>query len=284
MISTASQHPVTQRTLLGPPIAVDTHVHIHDCFQLSQFFDAAARNFSLAVRDHESRQGATGALLLTEVEGTSVYDLLWSASDLVMSQLGEWQIYSTPDPRALLFEKPSTLPLMLVAGRQVRVQGGLEVLALGCRENFTDGMAIEAALQRTRDCRSLPVLPWGFGKWTLFRGRRIRELILREDPSAFCLGDVGGRWRGLSEPPLLAEGRSQGFAVLPGSDPLPFSEQVGRAGSSGLVLPHSLRLDRAVEGLLRSLPRTDIGTESFMNLERLGPFVQQQIRMQLRKL
>lgn len=284
MTPTSSQLPLTRRSQLGPPIMVDAHVHIHECFHLGQFLDAAARNFTSAIHDHANRQEAAGALLLTEVEGACVFDSLRAASGVLMSQLGDWQAYSTPDPRALLFESPSTLPLLLIAGRQIRVRGRLEVLALGCLDTFPDGMAIEEALRRTRDSSSLPVLPWGFGKWTLSRGRQIRELIVHEDPDALCLGDVGGRWRGLSEPSLLAEGRSRGFAVLPGSDPLPFPGHVGRAGSSGLVLPLALQLDHAAEDLLQSLPQDETGAVTYMELERLGPFVLHQIRMQLRKI
>ena len=284
MTHPASQLPLTTRGQLGPPIVVDTHVHIHDCFHLGPFLDAAARNFNSAIRDHATHRQAAGALMLTEVEGVGVFDSLKTASTDRISQLGDWQVYSTSDPRALLFEKPSAIPLLLIAGRQIRVQAGLEVLALGCLETFTNGMPIETALHRTRECGSLPVLPWGFGKWTLGRGRRIRGLIAGENPDAFCLGDVGGRWRGLSEPGLLADGRSLGYAVLPGSDPLPFPQQVSRAGSSGMVLPISLRLDHPTENLLQSLRRANTDVVTYMDLEKLAPFVQHQLRMQVRKL
>ena len=276
--------PVTDRGGLGPPIVADTHVHIYDCFDLDSFFDAAAHNFETAARDHTADREAAGALLLTEVQGASVFDSLRTASATDLRRLGDWQAYSTPDPRALLFEKPSSIPLLLIAGRQIRVRTGLEVLALGSLEAIANGMAIEDTLEKTRQAGALPVVPWGFGKWTLARGRRIRELIDKEGSDAFCLGDVGGRWRGLSEPALLTQGRSLGYSVLPGSDPLPFPRETRRAGSSGVILPIALDLEHATEDLLSSLRQVDADVATYMELETLGPFVQHQLLMQARKL
>ena len=276
--------PMTERQILGSPIVVDCHVHIHDHFDLGRFFDAAAANFTHAAAESSIPGHAAGALLLSEVQGTRFFAVLRDDTDSLQAGLGPWRIFSTPDPRALLIEKTSTMPLLLVAGRQVRTVEGLEVLALGSLSSIPDGGEIQTTIEQVRDAGGLPVIPWGFGKWTLARGRRIRQLIDTAEPEAFCLGDVGGRWIGSKEPALLTEGRCQGFTVLPGSDPLPFGREIARPGSSGMVLPCSLDMGRAVEELLLALRGDLSDARAYMQLESLGIFLQHQILMQVRKL
>jgi hypothetical protein len=275
--------PATHRTVVGPPLVVDTHVHIHECFELEAFMTAAAANLARAIGHPAAADTATGALCLTEVEGTSVFDDLSSLSAANEERLGDWRPYSTPDPRVLLFEAPASIPILMVAGRQIRTREGLEVLALGCREAIEDGLTIDRALEETQLAGALPIIPWGFGKWTLDRGDTIRKLIDNRGPEAFCLGDVGGRWKGLPEPSLLVTGRERGFAILPGSDPLPFAREVYRPGSSGVVLPHSASVDRVLEDLLHNLQQTADESRAYMHLESLGLFIRHQIGMQMRR-
>jgi hypothetical protein len=275
--------PAADRTSVGPPLVVDTHVHIHECFELGAFMTAAAANFARAIDDLSTTDTAAGALFLTEVEGTSVFDDLSSPSTFNEAQLGDWQPYSTPDPRVLLFEAPASMPILMIAGRQIRTREGLEVLALGCREVIEDGLTIDRALEETHLAGALPIVPWGFGKWTLARGETIRRLIDDRGPEAFCLGDVGGRWQGLPEPSLLVAGRQRGFTILPGSDPLPFAREVARPGSSGVVLPRSASVDGVLEDLLHNLQQTEDESRAYMHLESLGPFIRHQIRMQMRR-
>jgi hypothetical protein len=275
--------PPAELTSVGPPLIVDTHVHIHECFGLDAFMTAAAANFARAIEDLPAASTAAGALFLTEVEGTSVFEDLSSPSVVNEERLGDWRPYSTPDPRVLLFEAPASMPILMVAGRQIRTREGLEVLALGCREAIEDGLTIDSALEETRLAGALPIIPWGFGKWTLARGDIIRELIATREPEAFCLGDVGGRWKGLAEPSLLVAGRERGFAILPGSDPLPFAREVARPGSSGVVLPRSASVGPILEELLQDLQRPEHDGRAYMNLESLGSFIRHQIRMQMRR-
>ena len=273
----------TGHASLGPPLLVDTHVHIHECFDIGEFFDAAAGNLSRAVRDRATRGSAGGVLLLTEVQGSSAFESLRNPSSAIRDQLRDWQISTTPDPRALLCEKRASLPLLIIAGRQIRTREALEVLALGCLETIEDGLEIDEALRRSRQWGALPVIPWGFGKWTASRGQKVRDLITQQATETFCLGDIGGRWRGLSEPSLLAEGREHGYTILPGSDPLPFAREVHRVGSSGIELSIGSRLEDATRDLLARLRRLTPEDRVFLQLESLGPFVRHQLLMQTRR-
>ncbi|MDQ3773098.1 MAG: hypothetical protein M3461_01250 [Pseudomonadota bacterium] len=43
-----------------PAVLIDTHVHIHGCFPLAGFFDAAHANFERAARAHDGEDGFIG--------------------------------------------------------------------------------------------------------------------------------------------------------------------------------------------------------------------------------
>lgn len=279
-----NRHPSTGRSSLGPPILVDSHVHIHAGFDLGRFLDSASENSRRALGGESQTDDASAVLMLTEIQGVDVFAALADGQDSVMRNLGGWQLSSTPDPKALLFEKTSSIPILLVAGRQIRVHTGLEVLALACLGEIADGLEIELVLRKVDDAGALAVIPWGFGKWTLARKRRIQQLIEQGGTELFCLGDVGGRWRGLAEPQLLVRGRRKGFAVLPGSDPLPFPEEVERAGSAGVVIPQSLTLDQATSNLVSLLRRQDPSNSAYLQLQSLPRFLRHQILMQIRRL
>jgi hypothetical protein len=47
-------------------ILVDAHVHIHDCYNVGEFFDSACTNFKFAAERLGHENNFTGILLLTE--------------------------------------------------------------------------------------------------------------------------------------------------------------------------------------------------------------------------
>ena len=60
-----------------PAVLIDTHVHIHGCFPLAGFFDAAHANFERAARAQpgslkSSHDGFIGVLMLTRPQAPTV--------------------------------------------------------------------------------------------------------------------------------------------------------------------------------------------------------------------
>jgi len=173
--------------------------------------------------------------------------------------------------------------LLLISGRQIRTSQGLEILALGCEERIEDGLTLEDTAQAVRKAGALPVLPWGFGKWTFGRQQLVRRVIDGETRASICLGDIGGRWQGSREPRLLATARQRGLPILPGSDPFPFPSQVNAAGSSGLLLPISLDTSNPTAALLRALEQSAASAQRYLQAEDPFTFLWHQMLMQVRK-
>jgi hypothetical protein len=172
--------------------------------------------------------------------------------------------------------------LAVVAGRQLATREGLEVLALGTTELPTKRMPLEEAVAWAQDASALPVIPWGFGKWTLGRGKKIREAIAWAEPSQVFFGDNGGRLRGFPTPALLDRAVAHGFRVLPGSDPLPLPGQGTRAGSAGIAVEGEIDFSMPFSSFVSAVAR-DADAYRFMDASGLPAFLTNQTRMILQK-
>jgi hypothetical protein len=174
--------------------------------------------------------------------------------------------------------------LTLVSGFQVATSEDLEVLAIGTRERVADGQTFDRSLAQVRASGAFPVIPWGFGKWTLQRGQLIGRLVQSASPGELAFGDNGGRIAGLPAPRLLKLAASRGFAILPGTDPLPFPDQVDRVGSSGFMLPGvDLEGTAPAAAIKRALCAAGQDADGYLALTGPVAFALTQARMQIRK-
>jgi hypothetical protein len=174
-------------------------------------------------------------LILTETAGTNCFHGLLHDPDILTST--GWRVTPTDETCSLLLDRDHTPTLVIVAGRQIVTSERLEVLALGLTEELSDGRSLQETLSAVASREAIPVLPWGFGKWWGRRGRLVQSLLTVRLRGSFCLGDNGGRPRGMPRPGLLQRAESNGFIVLAGSDPLRLPSHVTRAGSFGSILP-----------------------------------------------
>lgn len=258
---------------------VDGHVHIHPCFDRRRFFDAAAANFDLAAEELGLPRGTPGILMLTETAGTDAFgELAAGAPD----QVPGWSVTRTGEAVSLRMTRPGGHRVYVIAGRQIVTADRLEVLALATRTNIPDGQPLEATVEALRAAGALPVIPWGFGKWTGARKRRLAEFLHGSAGDGVLLGDNGGRLDFGPPPSLLVEARRRGVAVVPGSDPLPFPSQTGRAGRYGFVLTAGLDPHRPARTVVEYLmSRKDLPCP-FGRLTPLPAFLLSQLRMQWR--
>jgi len=146
-----------------------------------------------------------------------------------------------------------------------------------------DGRPIRDVLAEGARLGALRVIPWGAGKWLFGRGKLLNELIADARPgNGFFLGDGAGRpfW---SKPRHFDHAERQGLRILPGTDPLPFARQAGRAGSFGFRLDGTVDLSSPTEGIKTALRDPASRLTPFGRPERLAPFVRNQIAMQRRK-
>jgi len=140
------------------------------------------------------------------------------------------------DSEALRVRFSSGSDLWICSGRQVATAERLEVLALGQRPSCPDGLSLQNTLHLLRKGPAAAmVLPWAFGKWVGRRGRKIQQVLHTETPDTLLLGDSSLRPLGLPDR-LLTIGRTRGYRIVAGTDPLPPSGEESMAGSFATCL------------------------------------------------
>lgn len=258
---------------------VDGHVHLHPGFSAAELLDCAAANFSKAARRSGVGSSWTGVLLFAETVGVDRFAELVSCG----RRMGDFQLEPTADGSAIV-ARSSAAVLLLVAGRQIVVEGRLEVLALCTTERFPNGDSLAITLERVRAVGAVPVLPWGFGKLWGRRGERVAQVVRSAAPGSLLLGDNGGRPRSSPTPPLFRLARRRDLPILAGSDPLPFPHQLRRVGSYGSILADA-ELDprRPAESLARALLALRSTPSVFGRRVSFGAFAWAQMRMQMRR-
>lgn len=261
---------------------VDSHVHIHACYDLDGMLDSAAANFRRATGPAAAvdKQSPIGCLMLTETARDHMYAAI-TAGDARWKPR-KWTIGATGDDAALVCASPGGEQILLLAGSQIVTSEKLEVLSLATVKRYPDGLGLRETLASLASDGVPAVIPWGFGKWLMKRGRLLQSVIEKADPKDFFLGDNGGRPRLTRQPELLAQGERKGFRVLPGTDPFPFRSQQAKAGSYGFVL-HRWVADRYPAQQMR----TQLGSlanspEFYGNRATLAEFAVLQLAMNIK--
>lgn len=263
------------------PLLVDAHVHFYGCYDPVVFFEGALGNFRAAAAAYGVAPEPVGCLLFTEGAGDHYFQHFQAQAE--GRSIGPWRFRRTAEDCSLIASRDGEARLLLVAGRQIATKEGLEVLALGCATEFSDGLSLQATLERVLESGALPVLPWGFGKWWFRRGALMSQAVRSLDPAQVCLGDNSGRPHGFPAPRLFRVARSRGIKILPGTDPLPFPSEAGKAGSYGFMLEGDLRRDEPAAGLKALLRAQGVQPRVYGRLESLMRFSRHQVMMQLRK-
>jgi hypothetical protein len=265
-------------------VLVDSHVHVHACFDPAAVFDAAAHNFALAAHDLAPGADFRGVLCLAETSRADYFSTLTAAQQSIAARNrgARWAVQPTSESVSLLV-RDSGEQLVVIAGRQIVTRERLEVLALGTTERFPDGEPIDATLEAVVASGALAVLPWGVGKWHGARGQVIDRLLATSAGDGNVhLGDNGNRPEIGSTPERFLKARAAGMRVLPGSDPLPLRGEEQRVGAYGFALEMELGLENPAAELFAALR----GTKSiipFGRREQLSRFMRNQLAMQLRR-
>ena len=182
-----------------PAVLIDTHVHIHGCFSLAGFFDAAHANFERAARAQSgsrksSHDGFIGVLMLTETARADCFKRLSARADSEDSGLGEWRLRHTEETGSVTAERHRRC-LYIIAGRQIVTAERLEVLALGFEGFVPDGAPIRRVIDRVRSAAAVAVIPWGFGKWWGGRGKVVSGLLKDHERLGFFSGTTAAARR-----------------------------------------------------------------------------------------
>ncbi len=268
-------------------IIVDAHVHLHDCFNLKEFFDQASVNLRSAAAVLGKANSYVGVLILTECSNEHYFSKLAVMANThgtspLDVDLGRWSLRPTNEPISVLVRGGNDC-LVVIAGRQIACSEHLEVLVFGTDRTFQEGCPIDDVLKVASSYELLPVIPWGAGKWFFRRGRLLTKLMDSKKTFGICLGDEGGRPIFWPTPRHLKQARKKGIRVLPGSDPLPFPREVKRVGSFGFWMNGELDFSMPAASIKTHLRDPRVQIFPFGRLENPYWFVRNQIGMQLLK-
>lgn len=261
--------------------AIDSHVHLHKCFNEGLFFDSCFKNLSNIKRNAIN----DGILFFTEGRHENSYNYL-KEKNKINSYLNKNVFYSINklfDDEALELKwEGNSKRIVIIPGYQIVTRENLEVLILAVKERLNDGLAAEEVILKVLDVGGIPVLPWGFGKWYGSRGKKISELIEKYRTKIF-LGDNGGRSNLLPYPEHFRLAELHGIRILPGSDPLPFPSEAKRPLSYGFRLSFQFDENKPFKSTRNALLDSLENIKSFGGLTSPLSFIKIQIAMQLKK-
>jgi hypothetical protein len=258
---------------------VDSHIHLHSCFNLDELLDSAVDNFLRAGAERHGRK-PVGCLVLTETARDYVYAAIVRGDERWRPR--RWSVRATDDDAAIVLRSPTNDEVIMLAGSQIVTSERLEVLALATTQRYPDGRPLRDTLAALAADVVPAVIPWGFGKWWLGRGRLLAALLDSSEPRSFFLGDNGGRPIATPRPKLFRNAERRGFRILPGTDLFPYVSQQRKAGSFGFVLD-SWRVDRRPAAEFRAeLARLDHSPRAFGSRVNLFEFTWLQVAMNTR--
>jgi hypothetical protein len=260
---------------------VDGHVHFHSCFAVRHFLDHAMQNFQEGARALGMTSKTTGVLLFTEAAGDDYFNRFLGGE--FTEPAAPWTFERTHEECSLRARRDGNTELILIAGRQLGTREGLEVLAIGCAGRLPERRGLRETIEATLASGALAAIPWGFGKWWFRRGALVAEVLHATEPGRIFLGDNSGRPRLARRHKLFRLAESKGVLVLPGSDPLPFGSQVGRAGRYGFVWEGELDSQKPADSLKKSLQNLRSQPRTYGRREGLLSFSRYQLAMQVKK-
>lgn len=229
------------------PLLIDAHVHLHSAHDPSRLLKAAAANGRKAAARMGLAKPVVG-LIVVDMRGQDGFSRLRDGTWTVPG----WEMGTMGDPISLMARSSEGETVLLFAGRQMATRERLEVLSLLSDRPVPDGLDLSETVRRVHAAGGLPVIPWGFGKWTGQR-RDLLKGFLENAPYPVFLGDSGGRPAIDRAEILFGEAAGRGIWNLPGTDPLPLSWEERRAGECGFILRDGLPGDRPGEALRQYL-------------------------------
>lgn len=257
---------------------VDAHVHIHSNFNIENFITAAYSNFDKIADQISPGCEFNGILCLTESQGVNYFRSFSSNLNL----LKKYKFSQTKEENSFSCSNSNDKKIFFISGKQIVTREELEVLALGLNENIKDGRPIEEVIDYIVSKNSLPVLPWGVGKWNGKRGTKVNNLIYRSSKN-FFLGDNGNRPYFWKKPVIFYNAEQKGIINLPGSDPLPFSSEEKRPGSFGFYFNAKVNELTPFNDLKDKIMNSKSSFSTFGKLESPLRFFKNQISIQIKK-
>ncbi len=215
-------------------LSVDGHVHLYPNYDLVRAIENGRKNL-IANCNGKSDEKVVPVWLLTERSDCAMFDEI-SNSPADFSKDG-YEFIPRKDGLTVLVQKKSEPYLYIFAGRQLVASEGLEILSLVSTLNISDrAKTIRDIKKAIVDSGGIATLNWAPGKWFFKRGEVIASLIDEYAADDVFVGETTLRNTLWPEPKLIKRAKKQGFSVIAGSDPLPFSGEEETVGTFGFKI------------------------------------------------
>lgn len=264
---------------------IDFHVHIHNCFNLDEFFHNVFLNFSKCAKLIGKSQKWTGVLFLSEIKEVNYFDSLKESlkCNKPIIDSNKYKILETSEDCSIIISNKCDEKVIIIAGKQIITEDKVEVLALGTTNEFNNGYSLSITIEEINKVNAIPVLPWGVGKWLGKRKKIVQQYLAENNEQRYFIGDNSGRPRFWSEPNLFKLGNQSNHFVLRGSDALPILSQVNKTASFGSYTYGVINQNKPLESIKNILENLTKSLCSFGRLENVAPFFINQFTMQLKK-
>ncbi len=252
---------MTEKTRL----MVDGHVHIYDCYDLETFFRTAAAHLDYFYKTlYSNGNPYVKMLLLTEARNNDFFSR-WRESGTLPGAAG-YRFGETNEETSVVLSKEGKPQCYIIRGRQIVTRENLEVLSIGSAQRIADGLPIETVIETLIDNNEIAVLAWGFGKWLFKRGKVIERLIRTFRTPYLLIGDNSGRPTFWPTPGTFKLAAAANIPIISGSDPLPFPEEVRKAGTFGFSVEGEFDAEEPLKSLANILTAPGSGPQ----IDRFG--------------
>lgn len=259
----------------------DSHVHFHKCFSEEKFFDNCINNILQASHNSE----ANGIIFLAQGNHEDSFNFLRQKKIIkcLINPKINYIVSETQDNSAIeLRWIERGITILIIPGFQIVTKENLELLSLGTMIRHSDGSPIEETISNVFNTGGIPVLPWGFGKWYGKRGEIVNEIIEKNIQNLF-LGDNGGRTNLLPYPPQFKNAIRKKIKILPGSDPLPFPQEMIRPLSYGFKFTAEINNSSPWTEIKKKLLDQSFKVDTYGGLTNPFKFLKTQLTLQLKK-
>lgn len=205
----------------------DTHVHFYPGYDLKVAFNSFLSSMNLLA------PRAIKGMFLAERHDCCFFSDLKSGRIAVPDG---FQMEETLDQNVLLIKAENGDSFYVFAGRQIVTAERIEILALTSDLSIEDGQSAIDVICRVSDAGAVPVLAWALGKWMFGRKRIVMDLIRSLRPDKLVIGDSIMRPQLWSEPDAMRYAAEKRFAILAGTDPLPFAKEEKYIGTYASVM------------------------------------------------
>jgi hypothetical protein len=240
-------------------IRIDPHAHLYDCYPLREWIEAAMSNLQVG-------SGVCAAVVIVDRAGQDSFARLRSE----VPKFGVWsEAPTTAEQRCQQAAERVVTGLVSYSGHSLRVIRGaqyvtrerIEVLGLGVARSVDDGAPCIETIQRIQSSGGLACIPWSPGKWLGKRGAVVKSMLRQFPQQRIALGDISMRTACGPPSTILTGAAKLGFAVLPGSDPLPRRADTQLVGSYGceLTIPAAINDPSWLQTMLNALLKSSDG-------------------------